>query len=1173
MDNEKRNIARYFVENRHVSWVLLVAVLAWGVFSYRQMPQRKDPNIPVRVAAVMCAWPGMRAEKVEELLARPIEQRIAENDKVERVESTSRTGMAILTIKLRDEIGNTGEVFDDINLKLLTIGTLPEGAGPINFLKDFGDTATLMLTVASPKATSAETSLRAGQAVGALERLRAGAVGRRLAVLLVVPDQVPPRQVGRKLALLERFLAGTPGMVDVRVAQESGLALVDVATDMDTKAFTDMLLNFADDQLRVMEFHPDVWPPVVVADPSEIGPKLAAAPGDKYGYRDLEAFTDTISRTLLGVFEVSRVTRWGVMPEVEHLSYSQERLASYGVQPWRIKEALTGRNIVPMGGVAEFGGRNVVVDPSGEYATEQELGATLIARNLPLRDLVDMERGYENPPVQLNFHTFRTADGQWNRGRAITLAVTMRTGEQIGRFSTAVATALEGLSQRLPEDIVISSTSDQPRQVRESVNLFMNSLYEAVLLVVLVAFVGFREWRSAMLMALSIPVTLAMTFGMMHTLGIDLQQISIASLIIALGLLVDDPVVAGDAIKRELAAGIPRSRAAWMGPTRLAKAILYATITNIVAYLPFLMLSGDKGRFLFSLPVVVTCSLIASRVVSMTFIPLLGYYLLQAGKLGDGQRGRFARLYYRLGEWLIENRLKALAASLVLVVGGLGCGKLLKPMFFPIDLSYLSYVDVWLPEDAPATRTAETAATAEAVIHTVVERFAKDHPEYSQPLVSLTSFVGASGPRFWFSITPELRQPNYAQILVQVSDNHITGLLCPMLQEALSRSVPGARLDVRRLESGPPIGIPLQVRLSGEDEATLRSLAGRVKALFTALDTTERVRDNWGSQSFTARLAIDPDKANLAGVTNQDVSRSTALAISGQTVSSLREGRLTIPVELRLRAEERSGLSDLSNLYVYPQSSDHKVPLAQVADISFGPVTEKIVRRNHFRTITVSSFTVAGVLPSEVTAVVLPALETLRAELPPGYRMEIGGEYEEQVKGFAELAMVMAASVAMIYLALLIQFRSAVKPFIVFGAIPYGVAGALACLAVMGSPFGFMAFLGVASLIGVIVSHIIVLFDCIEEKLEAGEPLRQAILDAGLLRLRPVMITVGATVTALFPLAAHGGPLWEPMCYAQIGGLMVATFVTLLMVPVLYSIAAFDLKVVPLVHAVKHPDA
>jgi multidrug efflux pump subunit AcrB len=354
----------------------------------------------------------------------------------------------------------------------------------------------------------------------------------------------------------------------------------------------------------------------------------------------------------------------------------------------------------------------------------------------------------------------------------------------------------------------------------------------------------------------------------------------------------------------------------------------------------------------------------------------------------------------------------------------------------------------------------------------------------------------------------------------------------------------------------------VQIRLTGEDEATLRQLAERMKGSLRALDVSERVSDNWGSHRFTARVAIDPDKATLAGITNQDVARSSAMAVSGLTVTSLREGRLSTPVVLRLRGEERARLSDLANLYVYPQNGEHKVPLTQVADITWGMDGERIARRNHFRTITVACFPVPGVLPSEVIGKAMPAIQALEADLPPGYTLVIGGEYEEQVKGFAEMGMVMGISVAMIYLALLFQFKNAVKPLLVFGAIPYGVAGAFASLALMGQPFGFMAFLGIASLIGVIVSHVIVLFDFIEEKLHAGEPLRQAILDAGLLRLRPVLITVGATITALFPLAKNGGPLWEPLCYAQIGGLAVATFVTLLMVPVLYAIAAFDLKAV-----------
>jgi len=1160
--NDKRNMARFFVEHRHVSWVLLIAVLAWGAFGYAKMPQRKDPDIPVRVAAVLCPWPGVRAEKVEELVTRVIEARVAENDKVDRVESVTRTGMSVITVKLRDEIAQTGEVLDDINLKLGSIKGLPDGAGPITFLKDFGDTATLMLTVASPRASQAEVAVRAAQAERVIGRLRRDAPGPRLSMALVVPANVPQQQVERKLALFAAYLKTAPGVSDVRTGTESGMVVADVAASMSPEAFRDLVMAFALTGMKHSELHPDLWRPIIVADPAKAAQAFEASAGDAYSFKDLEDFTETISRTLRAVPQVAKVTRWGVRPETVFLDYSQERLASHSVQPWRIQGAFTGRNIAPSGGVGEFGGRNVALDPTGEFSSERELGATLVSQGLYLRDLVEMERGYETPADTINHYTYRDASGQWRTGKAVSLAVTMRAGEQIGAFSKAVDVALDGLRQRLPEDLVMARTSDQPKQVNESVSLFMNSLYEAVILVVLVAAVGFREWRSALLMALSIPITLAMTFGFMHTLGIDLQQISIASLIIALGLLVDDPVVAGDAIKRELSAGTERSLAAWLGPTKLAKAILYATITNIVAYLPFLLLSGDKGRFLYSLPVVVTCSLVASRLVSMSFIPFLGYYLLRPGKSQPAPDKGFARHYYRLGGWLIDNRWKALAVSLVLVGAGFWAKTLLKPMFFPIDRSYLSYVDVTLPEDSAIDLTAELAATVERAVLRAADDFGRAHPDYPEPLTSLTSFVGGGGPRFWFSVTPELKKPNYAQVLIQVQDKHVTELFSAPLQAALSREIPGARVDVRRLESGPPVGIPVQIRLAGEDEATLRQLAERMKGSLRALDVAERVSDNWGSHRFTARVAIDPDKATLAGITNQDVARSSAMAVSGLTVTSLREGRLSTPVVLRLRGEERAKLSDIANLYVYPQSGEHKVPLTQVADVTWGMDGERIARRNHFRTITVSCFPVPGVLPSEVIGAAMPAIKALEADLPPGYTLVIGGEYEEQVKGFAEMGMVMGISVVMIYLALLFQFKNAVKPLLVFGAIPYGVAGAFASLALMGQPFGFMAFLGIASLIGVIVSHVIVLFDFIEERLHAGEPLRQAILDAGLLRLRPVLITVGATITALFPLAKNGGPLWEPLCYAQIGGLAVATFVTLLMVPVLYAIAAFDLKAI-----------
>jgi multidrug efflux pump subunit AcrB len=309
-------------------------------------------------------------------------------------------------------------------------------------------------------------------------------------------------------------------------------------------------------------------------------------------------------------------------------------------------------------------------------------------------------------------------------------------------------------------------------------------------------------------------------------------------------------------------------------------------------------------------------------------------------------------------------------------------------------------------------------------------------------------------------------------------------------------------------------------------------------------------------------MEIDSDRANFSGVTNLDVAAASATGISGYPVTTLREEDKRIPVLARLRMEERAQLADVQNLYVYAREGEQKVPLSSVSTVKLQVRTEKLQRRNQFRTVTVSAFPKEGFLPSEVMGAARAELTAFQQRLPPGYRMEIGGEEEEQNKGFVELAIVLAISVSMIFLALAFQFKHAIKPFIVFAAIPYGMVGALLVLWIMGSPFGFMAFLGIASLVGVIVSHIIVLFDFIEEKHEEGEPLKQALLDAGIMRLRPVMITVGATVIALFPLAAHGGPLWEPLCYAQIGGLTVATFITLLLVPVIYSIFVLDLKLV-----------
>ncbi|HEX6465080.1 MAG TPA: efflux RND transporter permease subunit, partial [Vicinamibacterales bacterium] len=737
-------------------------------------------------------------------------------------------------------------------------------------------------------------------------------------------------------------------------------------------------------------------------------------------------------------------------------------------------------------------------------------------------------------------------------------------------FGSQIDAALAGVRQQLPQDLIIARTSDQPKQVGEIVDVFMHSLYEAVALVVVIALIGFWEWRSALLLALSIPITLAMTAGLMAMVGLDLQQVSIGSLIISLGLLVDDPVVANDAVKRELAAGQPRIIAAWLGPTKLGRAILFATVTNIAAYLPLLLLSGDLGRFIYTIPVVLACALIASRVVSMTFVPFLAYYLLRPDPRPAGtpdvRRGGFATRYARTVRWTFRHRGLALLGALLVLAIGVVASTRIKSDFFPHDLSYLSFVDLWLPTDAPLSATNALAAQTERVVQQVADKYGAEHPgpdgKPRQILKSVTSFIGGGAPRFWFSLAPEVQQLNYAQVLIEVLDEHDTARLLPEFQHELSASIAGARADVRELEAGKPVGIPVAVRVSGPDVPTLRRLAEEAKNIFRAIPIARGTRDDWGEESFMITLKVDRERANDAGVSNFDVALASAAAMNGATLTKLREGDKEIPVVLRLRMEDRAQIGDVQSLIVTAGIGDGSATLRQVSNLRYDTETEKLRRRDHFRTVTIGAYPVPGALPAEVMTAARPALAKFAASLPPGYAMVIGGAEEEQNKGFGEMSAVMATSVGMIFLALVIQFNHAFKPLLVFATIPFGIVGALVGLAVMGRPFGFIAFLGVASLIGVIVSHVIVLFDFIEEMREKGEPIEDALIDAGIVRLRPVLITVGATIFALFPLAIHGGPFWEPLCYAQIGGLMFATVGTLLLVPVLYFIAVHDLKVV-----------
>ncbi len=1193
--SNRRNIPRFFVEHPHISWMLLAGVLIWGWFGYTSMPQRKDPDIPVRLGVAACPWPGATAQQVEQFITRRIEDVAAENKTIHPgtdadygIKSISLPGYSFVTIQLDEGITDTKRQFSDINLKLDALNSqLPQGAGPISFQSDFGDTAALMLTVASPKADDIEITARANSVESAIRKTRdakqQNRVGQQITVVDSFPQSISARQVLDTVYLFQEQAQRAGILRDSEIIQGSGFIAVDGVSDADDSTIQSFIRRFIAERLKRSEVHPDAWAPAIIRDPRETRTKLANVAGDKYSYAELDNFSDLIGRTLQGAPEVSKVERRGVLSQTIYLDYSQDRLAAYGLRPTDLSKVLSARNIIAPGGTVETGERRVILTPSGQFNTAGSIGDVAVSTTsegapVYLRDLVQISRGYQAPAQYLNYYTWRDANGHWQRSRAITLAVYMRDKKQIARFGQSVNSKLSQLRHILPVDLILAHTSDQPLQVKENIHLFMRALVEAIILVVLVSLLGFWEWRLALIMALAIPITLAMTFGIVNMLGIDLQQVSIATLIIALGLLVDVPVVSGDGIKRHLAEGFPRSIACWLGPTKLATAIFYATITNIIAYLPFLMLTGNTGEFLKSLPIVMTASLVCALIVAMTFVPFLGYYILRPPAKREPtieerrQRG-FYGFYNRLVGKAIKHRWAVLGGSLVfLVIGGLFSSRL-KTQFFPEDVQYWFYLDIWLPNDTPLSVTNDAAIQAEGVVRQVIENSpdAATKENGGHLLKSLTTFAGGGGPRFWFSVSPEMPQTNYAQMIVEITDKEASPKLARPIQDALDKEVPGAWVTVRQLQTNP-VENPVELLISGQEDVdprnevsdirTLRQIAGQAQDIVRQAGGIAVLRDDWFPDDVQQRIQIDPDRANVAGITNADVADASATAMSGASVGVFKEGDKNIPIVARLRMEERAQLADIKNLYVYSSQTNNRVPLLSIATVGNSLETGRIARREHFRTISILCYPQPGVLASEVLGPILPKLQQFEKNLPPGYQLRVGGESAKQIEGFNNLKFVLLISLLGIYLALLIQFNNAVKPLLVFAAAPYGAIGALIALSVMHTPFGFMAFLGIASLIGVIVSHVIVLFDFIEEMHAKGEPLEQALPDAGIQRIRPVMITVGATILALFPLALEGGPLWQALCYAQIGGLAVATFITLLLVPVLYSIFVLDLKII-----------
>src|SRR6266403_586924 len=509
------NLPRFFVEHPQVSWVLLVGVMVWGWFGYHSMPQRKDPDIPVRVAVASCSWPGATAQQAEQFVTRPIEDAVAENKTIHPgtaadygIRSVSIPGSAYVYVQLAEDVSDVKRQFSDINLKLNALNSqLPPGAGPISLQSDFGDTAALMLTIASPKADSVEIDIRARGIQSVTQTARASRKykeqGEPVTIVYSFPQSLSLSKTIQEAGQLFEQQAEQAGIMKVpQLIQGSGFIALDGVSTANDTSIRNFLQTFFQTRLQRSDLHPDAWDPIIIRDPQETREQLAKVAGDKYSYADLDDFSDLIARTVQGAPETSKVERRGVLPQVVYLEYSEARLAGYGLQPAALRSVLSARNIIAPGGAFETGQQKVILNPSGQFENIDAIGNVAVSASstgapVYLRDLVEISRGYQSP-----------------------------------------AQYLARLKKILQPDLIIAHTSDQPLQVKENIHLFLRALYEAIMLVVVVSLIGFWEWRLALIMALAIPITLGMTFGVSYMLGIDLQQVSVATLIIALGLLV-----------------------------------------------------------------------------------------------------------------------------------------------------------------------------------------------------------------------------------------------------------------------------------------------------------------------------------------------------------------------------------------------------------------------------------------------------------------------------------------------------------------------------------------------------------------------------------------------------------------------------------------------------------
>ena len=936
---------------------------------------------------------------------------------------------------------------------------------------------------------------------------------------------------------LESKFRDIPGVKEITSNTRAGTSVVYVTLrdDVDRSTIRDTwrdVRGFGNDVQS--ELPSGVYGPYYNDRFDDVFGSVYAITGDGYSMEELRQAAEKIRRQLATIDKVQKVKLLGVQTEKVYVEIESAKLAELGISPTVLANALKSQNEMTPSGMIETSTDNVYLRYSGIFDDENAVKNTPIQANgktFYLGDIATVERRYAEPGDTAMYYNGQPAVG---------IAVSMEDGGNIITLGNELKTAMTSIQSEMTAGLEIHQVSDQPKVVEESIDDFVSTLREAVIIVLAVSFLSLGL-RTGMVVAGCIPLVLAAVFCGMYIFGIDLHKVSLGALIISLGLLVDDAIIAVEQMSVQLERGHSRFDAACHAFRATAKPMLTGTLITCAGFIPVSFSKGMAAEFCSSLFPVIGMALVISWIVSVMIAPLFGYYLIKpATKADEGEmyQSRFYLAFRGLLNWFLEHRKIVLATTAGLFALSIAMMGMIKQEFFPPSIRPEIIIDMELPEGSSLKASGQAAS-----------RFAQFLDENSEEIENYTYYVGEGAPRFVLTVDPKLPTDNLSQFVIVAKDADNRDALTAKLRDYLAENIPEVKTNISVIQTGPPAPYPIMLLVSGYDKDKVRDIASQVADRVAQDPNNTDINMDWNEKSKVLHLEFDQAKLRALGLSPQAVAQTVYTEVSGASAAQLYSGDRTIDIQLRLADTDRQDLSQIKNLPVY--SAGGYVPLEQLAKISYEAEDSLIKRKNMQPTITVQANIKEGTA-NDATQKAYDAVKDIRDELPFGYKITVGGSLEDSEDSMKYLLIPIPAMIFIIMTLLMFQLRSGRDMILTLLTAPLGLIGVVAGMLLLNQAMGFVAILGVMALSGMIIRNSVILIDQIQKHIEAGEAPRDAIVDSAVLRFRPIMLTAAAAILGMLPLMTSS--FWGPMAVAIASGLLIATILTLLVLPVMYAV-------------------